>query len=153
MTSILRALLLIGSAGACGGQALVPEPAPGELISAQSQSAPNRNRDLITKEELANPSISGLTVLDAVKNLRPHFLTVRGVNTLPARDANGNQMVDQEAGKVHASVDGQKIVPIEELNGIHASSVVEIRFLSPSAAMQRFGGSAREGPVILVITM
>jgi hypothetical protein len=30
--------------------------------------------------------------------------------------------------------------------------VVEIRFLTPSQAMQRFGGAAREGPVILVKT-
>ena len=34
-----------------------------------------------------------------------------------------------------------------------ASTVVEIRFLNPAAAMQKFGGSALEGPVILVKTM
>jgi hypothetical protein len=53
---------------------------------------------------------------------------------------------------VHASIDGTKIVSIEELAGITVSTVSEIRFLNPAQAMQRFGGAAREGPVILVTT-
>jgi hypothetical protein len=32
------------------------------------------------------------------------------------------------------------------------NSVLEIQFLSVAAAMQKFGGAAREGPVILVRT-
>ena len=63
------------------------------------------------------------------------------------------EVVDQESGKVHASIDGNKIVPVEELAGIRAGTVVEVRFLSPAAAMQRFGGTSRQGPVILVKTM
>jgi len=35
---------------------------------------------------------------------------------------------------------------------MHVASVLDIRFLDAAAAMQRFGGAAREGPVILVRT-
>jgi hypothetical protein len=124
---------------------------------ATQASAPTRNRDVITKEELTAPSVASLSVLDAVRSLRPHFLTVRGNNTMPAKSGTdpigGTQLVDQESGKVHASIDGSKIVPVEELAGIRAGTVVEVRFLSPAAAMQRFGGTSRQGPVILVKTM
>ena len=46
-----------------------------------------------------------------------------------------------------------KVVSVDELGGILASTVKEIRFLSPAAAHLKFGATAREGPVILVITM
>jgi len=42
---------------------------------------------------------------------------------------------------------------VEELKRLHVNGVVEIRLLGPAAAMQKFGGSAREGSVILVLTM
>ena len=127
-----------------------------EGSQATASATPNRNRDLITRDELTAPAVTGLTVLDAIRSLRPQFLTVRGQNTMPAKEGNdpaGRQLVDQESGKVHASIDGGKIVPVEELSGIRAGTIVEVRFLSPAAAMQKFGGSARQGPVILVKTM
>jgi len=97
-----------------------------------------------------------MTVLDAVRSLRPQFLTVRGLNTMAAKENNnpdGKSLTDQESGKPHASYDGNKIVPLEELSSLRAGSVAEVRFLNPAAAMQKFGGSARNGPVILVKTM
>lgn len=151
---LLSACVLVATATACATSAPPPpSAAPGE----QSQpGAVNRNRDLITHEDLQAPSMVGLSVLDAVRSLRPQFLTVRGSNTAAAKDKNdpnGAQLVDQEAGKPHASIDGNKVVALEELASIRASTVKEIRFLNPSAAHQKFGGQAREGPVILVIIM
>ena len=145
------ALLLLVALTGCASRQAAPAVAAGG--GATQASAPTRNRDVITREELIAPSVSNLTVLDAVRSLRPHFLTVRGQNTVPAKDSEGKQLVDQESGKVHASIDGNKIVPVEELTGLRAGTVVEVRFLNPAAAMQRFGGSARQGPVILVKTM
>ena len=142
--------LLLGSA--CASVPKEPS-ATGATASASQQAEPNRNRDLITREELNKPSIVNMTVLDAVRSLRPHFLTVRGTNTAPLKDAMGNPVVDQESGKVHASIDGNKVVPVEELQGLRAGSVVEVRLLSIAQAMQKFGGTARNGPVILVKTM
>jgi len=111
-----------------------------------------RDRNVITRDELADPSLSGRNVLEVVRLLRPQFLTVRGTHTVQDTATARRGVVDQDAGKVHASIDGTRIVSVEELAGVTASTVVEIRFLTPSQAMQRFGGAAREGPVILVKT-
>jgi len=143
------------------GAACASHPAttatPSGASASQQSSAPARDRDVITQAELSAPSVANLTVLEAVRSLRPQFLTVRGMNTVPAKEnndgINGRVLTDQESGKVHASIDGNKIVALEELAGIRAGTVVEVRYLSPAAAMQRFGGNSRQGPVILVKTM
>jgi hypothetical protein len=128
-------------------------PAASGSAAVQSGTSTVRNRDVISREELISPSVVNMTVLDAVRSLRPQFLSVRGNNTIPAKNSAGEQIVDEESGKVHASIDGNKIVPIQELSGFRAGSVAEVRFLSPAAAMQKFGGASRNGPVILVKTM
>jgi hypothetical protein len=139
-------LVLLASAVACAHRA--PPPASG--LAADESTAPVRgNRDVITTAELNGPNVVNMTVLEAVKALRPHFLTVRGATTF----VNGNAAVDPEAGNVHASIDGNKVVELDELNSIRAGTVAEVRYLNAAAAMQRFGGTAREGPVILVKTV
>jgi len=153
MRSSAFAVFAVLAGGAC---ASAPKTEPVTEATATQQSAATRNRDVIGRDELTKPSVVNMTVLDAVRALRPHFLTVRGQNTMPAKsgnDPNGAPMSDNESGKVHASIDGNKIVPIEELAAIRAGSVAEVRFLSVAAAMQKFGGTARQGPVILVKTM
>ena len=52
-----------------------------------------------------------------------------------------------------SSIDGSRIGPLDDLAKIRASTIKEIRYLNPVAAHQRFGGAAREGPVILVVSM
>jgi hypothetical protein len=142
------ALMLMVTTGACARTTPPPASGTAALDSNTATSAPARaNRDVITQEELSVSSISGLTVLEAVRMLRPRFLTVRGLTTVPG------QIPDEEAGKVHVSIDGNKIVALEELSGIRAGTVAEIRYLNAPAAMQKFGATAREGPVILVKTM
>jgi len=106
-----------------------------------------RERDVITKDEMARANVGAQSVLDVVTNLRPAFLNVRGLHNVAAVGG------DPEAGKVHASIDGNKLVTLDDLRSVPASTVKEIRYLNPAAAMQRFGGDAREGPVILVVTM
>jgi hypothetical protein len=148
----LGILALLGGSG-CAKPASIPADGPS---ATQAATPVNRNRDIITRDELTSPNVSGLTVLDAVRSLRPQYLSVRGQNTMPAKENNnpdGRQLVDQESGKVHASIDGVKVVAVEELASLRPGTVVEVRFLSPAAAMQRFGGAARQGPVILVKTM
>ena len=107
-------------------------------------SAPQRNRDLITQDDLsADPILRAQSVLEVVRALRPHFLNDRGATALS----------DPEAGRVHASIDDGRIVPIGELNGMHANEVIEIQYLNASQALQKFGTAARQGPIILVTTM
>jgi hypothetical protein len=148
--TFLGTCVVLAACAACssGGAGKGAEPA----ASPQTLASPRRDRNVISREELADPSISGRNVLEVVRSLRPQFLTVRGTHTLQDTATARRGVVDQDAGKVHASIDGSKIVSVEELAGLNASTVVEIRFLTPSQAMQRFGGAAREGPVILVKT-
>jgi hypothetical protein len=150
-SKILRAFVVLAAVGACAKAPPETTPSqPGAIVTADAQpqaAAPIRNRDVITKEELQSGTLSSQSVLDVVTSLRPSYLTVRGLHNVAAVGG------DPEAGKVHASIDGNKVVGLEELRGIVASTVKEIRFLNPSAAMQKFGSDSREGPVILVITM
>lgn len=148
---LLGTCLVLAACAACSsggtGQSEVSEaPQP-------STGSAHRDRAVITREELADPAFSGQNVLEVVRVLRPQFLSVRGTHTVHDTSTTRKGAVDEEAGKVHASIDGTKIVSVDELAGIHASTVAEIRFLNPAQAMQRFGGAAREGPVILVTTM
>ena len=116
--------------------------APASSSAAEAPPA-RRNRDIITRSELADPAMSALSVYDAIRSLRPNFLSSRGSQGL----------VSDESGKVLASIDGTAVIPVEELKRFHTRSVVEIRLLNPAAAMLKFGGAAKEGPVILVLTM
>ncbi|MEP7000434.1 MAG: hypothetical protein ABI969_08130 [bacterium] len=147
-SKILRAFVVLAAVGACAKA--TPETAPsqpGAIVTADAQpqaAAPTRNRDVITKEEMQSGTMSSQSVLDVITALRPNYLTVRGLHNVGS---------DPEAGKVHASIDGNKVGSLDELRGIVASTVKEIRFLNPSAAMQKFGSNSHEGPVILVITM
>ena len=131
-----RVFVVLAAAVACAGRA------PSSSGEAAGTGQVSRNRDVITEEELSDPARRAETVLDVIRTLRPQFLTQRGKNSHS----------DDEAGKVHVSVDNGRIVPLEELSNMHANSVTEIRYLNVAAAMAKFGGAAREGPVILVRT-
>jgi hypothetical protein len=145
--------LVLAACAACSSGGSAPRSEPGASPqAATSVASSRRDRNVITREELADPSLSGRNVLEVVRLLRPQFLTVRGTHTVQDTATARRGVVDQDAGKVHASIDGTRVVSVEELAGVTASTVVEIRFLTPSQAMQRFGGAAREGPVILVKT-
>jgi len=130
------------SACACAGGAAAPA-AGTTTASPQSTTAATRDRDVITREDLSDPGLRGQSVLSVVRSLRPYYLTERGKNSHS----------DDEAGKVHVSVNGGRILPLDELDKISANEILEIRYLNPALAMQKFGGAAREGPVILVKTM
>ena len=147
--------VMLAAATACAGRG----PASGTSEELPSRPSARRQRDVITKEELSDPALRALSVLDVVRLLRPHFLNERGSNSIPFSGAGSDgdkargAVTDPEAGKVHSSVDGGKVGPLEELRNIHVSAIIEIRYLNAAAAMQKFGGAAREGPVILVLTM
>ena len=133
-SGILRVLMLLAATSACAGKS----PASG---SGEGQAPIGRNRDVISADELsADPGLRSQSVLEVVRALRPHFLSQRGT-------ASG-----AERGKVHASIDNGRIVSLAELGMMHGNSVVEIRYLSAAQAMQKFGGAALEGPVIVVRT-
>src|SRR3954462_15101405 len=93
MTSrfVLTALLVTGAACATGCASAGSSSANGAPATKTRV-----NPDLITAEELADPSVSDGDALLAVRRLRPHFLTTRG--TLSVQNPN--------AGSTHISVNG-----------------------------------------------
>ena len=109
-----------------------------------------RDRNLISHEELSAPEFQAQSVLEVIRRLRPNFLNVRGAQSCLGTSCS---KADIESGKVHASVDGNPVVSLSEISTMHVSNVIEIRYLDAGAAMQKFGGSAHEGPVILIRTM
>jgi len=115
---------------------------PDATATQASSSAGRPNRDVITSAELSAPGLRALSVLDAIRQLRPQFLSVRGKNS----------QSDPEAGKVHASIDYGSIIAVDDLSQMHVNAIIEVRFLNAGAAMQKFGGTAHEGPVIVVLT-
>ena len=106
-------------------------------------SAARPDRDVISQQELAVPALRALSVLEVIRTLRPHFLNIRGKNS----------QSDPEAGRVHASIDYNGVIPLDDLRNLHVTGITEIRFLGVGPAMQKFGGAAHEGPVIVVKTL
>jgi hypothetical protein len=147
---LLPALLLaLASTAGCASSPRVKAPAS-ETATIDTTGAPTprrsatrRSSTLITRDELLEPSISGASALEAVRLLRPTFLTYRGANSIR----------DPSAGVVRASIDGGRVVPVDDLQSIRVLEVRSIRFLSASDATQRFGVAAGGSPVILVERM
>ena len=149
-SNIPRLCLVIALVTACatGGS---PSAATGAPPPATPSPPAHRDANVITMEDLSAPSLRSLNVLDAIRTLRPNFLSSRGTQTIPFKGSTG--VVDEESGKVHASIDDSGVLPLDALTRLQVSGVVEIRLLSPAAAMQRFGSTAKQGSVISVRTM
>ena len=136
--SVSQAIMLLGLI-ACGGAKAGTETAP--KTTAQPSSAGRTTRDIITRQELSSSDVNSLNVLEAIRRLRPQFVNSGVANP---RDA--------DVGRVHASLDYDSIFQVDELAQMRVRDILEIRFLNSGAALQRFGGAAFEGPVIVVIT-
>jgi hypothetical protein len=138
---ILWACLLLLATSACA-----KNPAPSDSTAAAP--AATRNREVITRDELVAPGVGALSVLDAVRSLRPQFLTVRATSSVYVPGT-----IDDEAGQVHSSLDGSKVGPLNDLATIRASAVRQIRYLTAAAAHEKFGQASHQGPVIVVTMM
>jgi hypothetical protein len=139
-------LCLLTTAAACASSGAAPAtPGPAEAATASAR----RDPDVITREELTDPSLNSLNAYDAIRTLRPRFFSVRGVQNF----GSGSPTDDQESGQPHVSIDGVGVVALDELKRVEARTVIEIRYLNAAAAMQRFGSSAHAGPIIVVRTM
>lgn len=125
-------LLLVAAMACASGSSSASDP--------NAPATASRNADVITTEELADPSVSSGTALEAVQRLRPRFLMTRGA--VSGRNTS--------AGSVHISVDGGPLLTVDNLSRLRPSQIAEIRYLNSSDAAQRFGTSAASGGVILV---
>ena len=132
-SSLVRgaALCALALTGACAS-------APKTAATAGAPAA-ERNANVLTAAEIESRGTQTGSAYDAIRRLRPNFLTYHGVSGSTNR-----------AGTVHVSVDGGPLGTVESLRGIASVQVAEVRYLSAADAAQRFGTSAEAGPVLLV---
>lgn len=131
----LAALLLL--AGACASS----QSKPAGTASA-STSRLSRNPNVISREELQDPTIAGSDAETAIRQLRPAFFRTRG----PQSFSNAT------AGMVQISQDYGPLQPLTQLRALDTRSLVEVRYLDANDAQTRFGINANGGPVIVLLT-
>jgi hypothetical protein len=113
-----------------------PDPSASPATSAANEKQPGSGA-IITRDELENQGLLGVTAMVAVQQLRPGFL------------------IDRTAGRrtssqpISVSVNGGQMSPVNELNSIPVSTVGEIQYFTAGEAATRFNNRAN-GPVILV---
>lgn len=144
-------VVMTTGAAVCGAQTK-PDSAPATPVAKDAPAADakakpaHKNRDVITADEFERPELKTLTVLEAIKRLRPSFLNKRGGSSF-------GSMGDADAGLPRASIDWRALTGLDDLASMTLDNVKEIRFLDPGKATQRFGSGAGSMPVIVVITM
>ncbi|MEO8624164.1 MAG: hypothetical protein ABI625_23995 [bacterium] len=98
-----------------------------------------KNRDLITREDIDNSALKDQDIYAVIRSLRPHFFaTPRGVRSM------GNSV-----SKFGLWVDGIHESDVGTLRNILASTVLEVRYLDPSRAENEYGTAASGGAVIV----
>ena len=127
------AVLAVGAACASSKPSPAPTPNDGELtaVATTAPTRPRKNLDVISREELRDPTIAGTDAMTAIRQLRPAFFRTRG----PQSFSNPN------AGLVQISQDYGPLRPLQELSAVDTRSLVEVRYLN-----------ANGGPVIVVMT-
>ena len=141
MTPLARTLLLLlsaGAVGACASSGAATQAGDPQTTAVSSPSRPRKDANVITAEELAaRPT---LTARQAIEQLRPQFLRVRGVTTL------GNAATQDV---IWVYVDGTRMGTIDVLNNIGVHEVREIRYLNPSEATNRWGTGHVQGAIVV----
>lgn len=121
------------------GLLLVVQPACSH--ANPSERAPSARSDIIYRNEISKTS--ALNAYDAVRLLRPAFLTGRGPSTLlRVRESSTAPVV---------YLDNQRFGDASTLRNIPVDGIVEIRFMSATQAQVRWGSDHPSG-AILVLT-
>ena len=132
MSKRLSVIAAIVGSLAC---ATAPDPE-----SAATPASASHQTDVITAAELTDPALGSANLYEAVRRLRPRFLSSRG----PSSIANPS------AGVVHVSVDGGPLTSVNILASYMPNTIAEVRYLNSGDAAQRFGTTSNGGGVILV---
>ena len=135
----LQVAMLVLSA-ACAG---APAPDPGTL--SPEASASKHDRNVITNDELQDPTLRGMDALRAIQHLRPAFIRASGPSSF----------VNLSAGLTQFSMDYGPLQPVNNLAQLSSMSlltVYEIRYLDLNDAQNRFGIAANNGPVIVIVS-
>jgi hypothetical protein len=101
-----------------------------------------KNPDVISQQELRDPTIAGTDAMTAIRQLRPAFFRNRGPQSF----------TNASAGQVQVSQDYGPLQTVNALTAVDTRSLVEVRYLNANDAQNRFGINANGGPVIVVLT-
>jgi hypothetical protein len=140
MSGLTRTFIIATAlgAGACASSGTASGTGDTQTTVVSAPSRPRRDPNVITAEELAaRPT---LTARQAIEQLRPQFLRVRGTTTL------GNA---QSQDVIWVYVDGTRMGTVEVLNNIGVHEIREIRHLSPSEATNRYGTGHVQGAILV----
>jgi hypothetical protein len=106
--------------------------------STPAAGTAGRTGDVVTRAELAEQSLGGTTLLDAIGRVRPRFLNERGTN------------LHGESEAAQVSINGGALTALSGLSRFQAADVDEVRYLSAADANLRFGLPSGMRPVLLV---
>ena len=126
--STLRLVLVALVLFACGGPRI------------QDGSSPKPQRDLLTREEIQESTGRDLDLYQAIRSLRPHFL-----EPPPGVRSRGSRASMPTAVYINRI----RQAGLEALRSISASSIEEVRYLTPTASQNEFGPSASGGAVLV----
>jgi hypothetical protein len=102
--------------------------------------SPQREHDLLTREEILNSTAQQGDLLQAIHSLRPEFFAVpRGVYSRSSPAAT----------PIAVYVDRIRQSSVQSLRSISASRVAEVRYLEPTAALNEFGPTAGGGALLV----
>lgn len=127
---------LVCVAAACASQTGQPN-LPASLDAGSA--TPRSSADVITLAELSDPSLGAADAMSIIKRLRPAFLQTRGTSS-----------ANTAGGGLHVTIDGGPFRTTDALTTIRANEMLEIRYLSASAAAQLYGSASQAGPVIAI---
>lgn len=136
-------IVVLGLAtAACTPKVDPSAPAPATNADGAPVVRASRNPDVISEQELQDPTIAGRNAMEAIRQLRPAFFRTRGSISLN----------NPTAGLTQISQDYGPLQPLNNLNNIDTRSLVQVRYLSAVDAQQRFGINANGGSVIVLLT-
>ena len=124
------------------GAACAQKTASTSTVAPQGSTRARKNPDVISQEELRDPTIAGVDAMTAIRQLRPAFFRTRGPMSFQ----------NTTAGQVQVSQDYGPLQSLNALAAVDTRSLVEVRYLNANDAQNRFGINANGGPVIVVMT-
>jgi hypothetical protein len=111
-------------------------------VAPQGSSRARKNPDVISQEELRDPTIAGTDAMTAIRQLRPAFFRTRGPMSFQ----------NTTAGQVQVSQDYGPLQSVNALSAVDTRGLVEVRYLNANDAQNRFGINANGGPVIVLVS-
>ena len=119
------------------------------LFGAVAVGAPlaaQRQKDVITADEIHQWKANMSTAYDAVAMMRPQWLRARELARLPARREESFQ-----GTPVNVYLNNQNMGSADFLKSIPVENVLELRWLSANETASRFGPT--DGQVAIVVTL